>query len=73
MKISEWAETFARENDLGHWSEDNIEEFGKILIRRCLLVCQAVADANELHGHQEFSAGAAKCVEVLERDFGIGS
>ena len=52
-------------------SSGSIELFAKKIIDQCVLTCLAIESANSMHRKFEFALGAAKCAEIIKRDFGV--
>jgi hypothetical protein len=46
-------------------------EFARLMVRECMTICGAIQGAAEYKNMQDFAAGAAKCKEIIERDFGV--
>lgn len=45
--------------------------FAELLLQECMTICGAIQSAAEYKNMQDFAAGAAKCKEIIKRDFGV--
>ena len=50
---------------------DALQKFSDLLLRECMTICGAIQGAAEYKNMQDFAAGAAKCKEIIKRDFGV--
>lgn len=42
-----------------------------IVLKRCILTCEAIRDANNMYEHHIFADGADRCAIIIKRDYGI--
>ncbi len=52
-------------------SDLDVEQFAKLILEECMLICGAIQGAGEFKNMSEFASGAAQCKAIIKRDFGI--
>lgn len=51
--------------------DEFLKKFSDLLLQECMTICGAIQGAAEYKNMQDFAAGAAKCKEIIKRDFGV--
>ena len=74
-RIREMAKHYAQSNMLGHWKENDIESFARLIIEECAKVCDKNAETYE-YSFTPARARLAKstslhCSNLIRAHFGI--
>ena len=65
-KFMELADQLKWESDVSY---GELMRFAELIVRECILICGAVQGAGKSRNMNDFAEGAAKCKEIIKRDF----